>query len=155
MISHLPGNSRVWFFGAHRNLTDLEVNQLREQLTNFVGDWKAHGAALNAGFEIIHNVAVIIAVDESQASPSGCSIDKAFKLLQQSEIDFFQRTLIWQPFCNTSKVWDIPTATHAYQLHQIDGHTQILNSLVTTLNDARENLYIPLSQSWAMAKLSS
>jgi hypothetical protein len=153
MISHLPGSSRVWFFGAERLLTDAEKFQLNEKLTDFIAGWKAHGAELSAGFEIIHDVAVVIAVDESKAQASGCSIDKAFKLLQEFEVDFFKRTLIWQPFCNTAKIFTIEQLKQGISAGSVDQHTQIINSLVTHLADARNQLYIPVSASWVYPQL--
>lgn len=154
MIHHLPGNSRVWFFGANRMLEAQEIDHLKSQLDAFTQDWTAHGAELSAGYEIVHDIAVIIAVDETVAAPSGCSIDKAFKLLENTGIDFFQRQLIWQPFCNTAKIFDIPSAKQAFADRLIDENTQVLNSLVTNLSQAREHLYLPLAQSWAYTKIS-
>jgi len=154
IIPHLPGHSRVWFFGANRILTADEIERLHVQLTEFVSDWKAHGAAISAGYEIMHESIVIIAADESQAAPSGCSIDKAFGLLKESGIDFFQRQLIWRAFCNTSEIFTLNEAAEQLKSNNFTPQTLIINSMVTNLEQVRNQFYIPFGESWAGKKLN-
>ncbi len=100
-LQHLSPNSRVWFFISNRPLTSEEANALSGQLHGFVGQWQAHGKDLSAGFGIFWNALVVVAVDESVEMPTGCSIDKVFKLLQefgsQNHLDFFNRLLLLVP----------------------------------------------------------
>jgi hypothetical protein len=154
IIPHLPGHSRVWFFGANRILTADEIAEFNVQLTKFVSDWKAHGAAISAGYEIMHESIIIIAADETQAAPSGCSIDKAFGLLKASGIDFFQRQLIWRAFCNTSEIFTLNEAAEQLKSNNFTPQTLIINSMVTNLEQVRNQFYIPLGESWASKKLN-
>lgn len=154
IIPHLPDNSRIWFFGADVLLDSQQVETLSQKLDDFVSDWKAHGAELRAGYALLHDSILIVAVDQSVAAPSGCSIDKVFKLLNDFPVDFFQRLILWQPFCNTSKVFTISDAQQALKSNEIDVHTRVINPIIQTLGEARERLYIPLSESWAYAKIS-
>jgi hypothetical protein len=154
IISHLPGHSRVWFFGANRILTSTEIDSLNKELTHFVADWKAHGAAISAGFEILHESIIIIAADETQAPPSGCSIDKAFGLLKDSGIDFFQRQLIWRPFCNTAEIFTLNQVKMALELGEFSPQMLITDSMVSNLDQVRNAFYIPLSSSWVGKKLN-
>ncbi len=155
MMPQMPGNSRVWCFGAAQVLSPLHLQDLSSKMDAFVADWQAHGADLSAAYTIIHDSFLIVAVDESITPPSGCSIDKVFKLLANFPIDFLQRLRIWQPFCNTAHVFNLEDAKLAFKEKQIDMHTLVLNPLVATLEEARENLYIPLSQSWAFSKIQA
>ena len=154
IIPHLPGHSRVWFFGANRILTADEIAKLNVQLTEFVSGWKAHGAAISAGYEILHESIVIIAADETQAAPSGCSIDKAFGLLKESGIDFFQRQLVWRAFCNTSEIFTLNQVSEQLKMNNFTPQTLIINSLVTNLDQVRNEFYIPLSASWVSKRLN-
>jgi hypothetical protein len=153
IISHLPETSRVWFFGANQPITSEQKERLEPQLQEFVQNWKAHGAALTAGFEFVHDVALIVAIDESKTPPSGCSIDKIFKLLADSEIDFMQRTLTWQPFCNTAKTYKSIEIASAIQNGELTPESLVLNPQIITLREAREHLYIPLKESWIGLKM--
>lgn len=154
IIPQLPGHSRVWFFGANRILNSDEIAKLNVQLAEFIADWKAHGTAITAGFEIVHESIVIIAADETLAPPSGCSIDKAFVLLKDSGIDFFQRQLIWRAFCNTSEIYTLSQAKEKLESGNFNAQTLIVNSMVTNLAQVRNQFYIPLNSSWASKKLN-
>lgn len=154
IISQLPENSRVWFFGASTLIEEPEKIQLISKLDLFVSDWKAHGSDLVAGYEILHDSILLVAVDESVTPPTGCSIDKVFKLLESMETDWFQRLLIWQPFCNTSKILSLSEAKEVYIKRELDGETIVANTMVSTLKEAREQLYIPFKNSWAFAKIN-
>lgn len=157
LLPNLPTHSRIWFFGANRILTEQEIQRLNSAMSSFVASWKAHGAQLSADFSIQHEAILIVGVDESIAPPSGCSIDKVFQLLKdfqlQTGIDFFQRTLIWEAFCNTTEIYTLESAKQALQSSRLKSNTLILNSLINKLDQARESLYVPLNESWAAPKL--
>lgn len=70
------------------------------------------------------------------------------------ETDWFQRLLIWQPFCNTSKILSLSEAKEVYKKRELDGETIVVNTMVSTLKEAREQLYIPFKNSWAFAKIN-
>ena len=92
-LMHLPGHARIWIFQADRELQPAEEQALAEELLAFQQSWKTHGSPLNAGVAILFSTFAIVAVDEKVQAPSGCSIDKAFRLLQdfgqQHNLNFF------------------------------------------------------------------
>ncbi|MEY3984456.1 MAG: hypothetical protein RL160_2015 [Bacteroidota bacterium] len=94
----LPPHARIWFFLADRKLEAPDQEELGAQLARFTASWKSHGNSLSAAFHIMLDHIVLIAVDEQMEAPSGCSIDKAFRLLQDfgsiKGIDFFNRLLV-------------------------------------------------------------
>jgi hypothetical protein len=157
LLANLPAHSRLWFFGAHRILSEHEIEVLNQAMSAFVSSWKAHGAQLSADYSIQHEAILIVGVDESVAPPTGCSIDKVFQLLKdfqnQTGVDFFQRKLIWEAFCNTTEIYTIDTAKQALESGRLKSNTLILNPLITQLIQARESMYIPLNESWAAPKL--
>lgn len=153
LIPSLPGSSRVWVFAANRLLSESEIHDISFLMRSFTEQWKSHGSELSAGFEIIHESIIIVAVDESKEPPSGCSIDKVFRLLSQTNIDFFQRMLIWLPFCNSAKIITQEQAISQFKNNELTTESLVVNTLVETLDQARNQLYIPLSESWIAQKL--
>ncbi len=75
----LPESSRVWIYQANRSFTDDELDQIRKEINVFIADWTAHGADLKASYEIRYKRFLILALDQSLNSASGCSIDALFK----------------------------------------------------------------------------
>jgi hypothetical protein len=81
----LPDSSRVWVFGSDKLLTEEGTKALLAGVDAHLADWKAHGAPLTVGREWRDGRFLIVAVDQSTAGASGCSIDGLFRVLQQLE----------------------------------------------------------------------
>jgi hypothetical protein len=96
-FEQLPDQSRVWVYQANRPLKGEEIEQIRSFLMNEMNAWAAHGAPLNASFEIRFNQVIIVAVNEDVNQASGCSIDAStrwFKSLGELlQVDFFDRQI--------------------------------------------------------------
>lgn len=84
-LTLLPDSARIWIYGADRPLTSEEREALMVDLRAFVDIWTAHGAALRAGVEWIEDRFAIVAVDETSAPASGCSIDAMSRRLAALE----------------------------------------------------------------------
>ncbi len=153
IIPNLPKESRVWFFGASKILDNVEGNLLQKELNSLISNWKSHGTMLSAGFEIIHESIVLVAVDQSVENPSGCSIDKVFKLMKAQSVEFFNRNLIWRPYCNTTEIHTIESFKEAFQNGEIREDSLVINSMVENLEQARNHLYLPLNKHWAFNKI--
>jgi hypothetical protein len=91
----MPSQARIWVYQASRALQEGEIDQITQVLTEGCQAWEAHGAPLQASFEIRYDQVIIVAVNEAMNVASGCSIDAStrwFKSLGESlHIDFFSR----------------------------------------------------------------
>ena len=77
----LPDDSRIWIFGSDRPLNGDETRGLLSDTDRFLEGWAAHGAPLKASREWTDTHFLTIAVDQSTAGASGCSIDGLFRTL--------------------------------------------------------------------------
>ena len=75
-IENMPPDARVWVYQNNKVFSDAELIAIKLEGEKFISDWSAHGAALNASFDVLHNRFIVIGVDEKQATASGCSIDR-------------------------------------------------------------------------------
>jgi hypothetical protein len=157
LLSSMPDASRVWVFAAQRWLTAEESASLRSEMTAFVSGWQAHGKDLLAGFDLLFDGVLVVAVDETKEPPSGCSIDKVFHLLKMQnekwQLDFFQRTLIWAWVGKELCIYDYPSLLKALKKGVVAMNTPVLNALPATLGDFRNKKFISLSDSWVAKKL--
>ncbi len=96
-FEQMPDHARVWIYQANRPLSFSESERISQTLEQGTKGWEAHGAPLQASFEIRFNQVVVVAVNESVNQASGCSIDAStrwFKeLAAELHIDFFNRDL--------------------------------------------------------------
>ena len=79
----LPDAARVWVFGSEAPLTEDGTAALLRGVDEYLADWKAHGAPLTVAREWRDGRFLAVAVDQSTAGASGCSIDGLFRVLQQ------------------------------------------------------------------------
>jgi hypothetical protein len=78
----LPDSARVWIFGSDKQLSEDEATALMRDVSDHLADWKAHGEPLTVGSQLLDDRFLVIAVDQSTAGASGCSIDGLFRVLQ-------------------------------------------------------------------------
>jgi len=95
-IDQMPDHSRVWVYQANRPFSASETQAIENYLTPALTQWAAHGAGLNASFEIRFQQVIVIAVDETINAASGCSIDASTRWFKEMGaalgIDFFDRS---------------------------------------------------------------
>ena len=87
-FSTLPESSRIWIYQANRSLTEDELAEIKQKLDAFIVDWTAHGSELTAGYEIKYKRFIVLALDQTSASASGCSIDASVHFIQSLEKEY-------------------------------------------------------------------
>lgn len=84
-LEDFPGNSRIWIFGADRELGAAETGELLVEVDDFLRGWKAHGVPLRAARSWRYSRFLIVGVDTETVPPSGCSIDALVRVLRGVE----------------------------------------------------------------------
>jgi hypothetical protein len=79
----LPADARVWVFASDRPLSAEQAELLLGTVDEYLVGWRAHGQPLTCGRAWRDGRFLAIAVDQSDAYASGCSIDGMFRVLQQ------------------------------------------------------------------------
>ncbi len=80
-LNDYPDDSRIWIFGAERDLDAAERNRLLAMVDDFLAGWAAHGAPLRATRRWVHDRFLIVCADARSTDPSGCSIDALVRVL--------------------------------------------------------------------------
>lgn len=152
-LDRLPSQSRVWIYGAERELSEVEATTIRTELQSFVANWVSHRNELNAGADVLHDRFLVIAVDETQAEASGCSIDGSVHFLQdlgaKMEIDFFNR-MIFSYRDASGAIHTVPRDEFKirYKSGQLENDTIVFDPLVKELGELRQIFERPLEDSW-------
>ena len=87
-FSSLPETARIWIYQCNRSFTLYEIQEMSNKLQTFLEGWTAHGANLNAAYEIRYKRFIVIGLDQNQQLASGCSIDNSVHFIQQLETTF-------------------------------------------------------------------
>jgi hypothetical protein len=81
----LPASARVWVFASDRPITGAAARRLLGEVDRYLERWAAHGTPLTSSREWRDDHFLVIAVDQSGAAASGCSIDGLFRSLKALE----------------------------------------------------------------------
>ena len=84
-LKDLPDSARTWVFGANKTLDEPASETLLVEVDGFLSQWKAHGSPLTVGRDWKYGRFLTVAVDQSTAGASGCSIDGLFRSLKSLE----------------------------------------------------------------------
>ena len=144
--------ARIWVYQANRNLTAQETGVITETLKAALEGWEAHGQKLMASEKVFLNRFVVIAVDETEALPSGCSIDKSTHWLQeiggQLGVDFFDRSVAYLDADGYVQTIPVAQAKAAVADEQILPQTTVFDNLVANKAQWMSRWKIRAEDSW-------
>ena len=154
----LSENSRIWIYQSDRELTTEEQSNLRSELEKFVSEWTAHNVALSGSFEVLHDRFIVIMIDESKTSASGCSIDKCFNFLKKMEsqmnVNFMNRLLLAYKDQDAIKMLPKNKFEELLKAGQITEETIVFNNLIEKKSELKTKWQIPVKESWHKIMLS-
>lgn len=152
-LKDLPDSARTWVFGANKTLEGPASETLLVEVDRFLSQWKAHGSPLTVGRDWKYGRFLTVAVDQSTAGASGCSIDGLFRSLKALE-PILGASLV------TSGLVFYRDQTGSIQSVDRDGFgalgaqgkvqpsTNVFDPTVTSLGEWRARFELEASQSW-------
>lgn len=144
---------KVWIYQADRFFTEPEVTEAKEYLDAFVRTWTAHGSALAGQAEILHNLFVVLTVDESVATATGCSVDRSVHVLKELEqkldIGLFDRTLVaYLDAEGATQLVSRDVFEELVKEGEVTEETKVFNNLVQTEDEWKTGWLVPFKSSW-------
>ena len=85
-FSKISDESKVWIYSSEKELNMNQIEYIENKISNHLVNWQSHKKDIEAAVHIVENRFVIIAVDETKVSASGCSIDSLYRLIQDIEL---------------------------------------------------------------------
>ena len=148
----LPETARIWIYQCNRSFSDGELDEVKTELTTFLEQWTAHGSDLKAGFEIPYKRFIVIGLDQSNSSASGCSIDASVhfiqKLEQQYKVDLLDKMNVSYKTGAFVAYKPLKDFKKMAKEKAVSAKTVVFNNLVATKKEYEENWEVPASDSW-------
>ncbi|MGZ5244389.1 MAG: ABC transporter ATPase [Bacteroidia bacterium] len=143
---------KVWIYQSNRNLTPTEVENIKQAGEEFVEKWAAHKMLLTAGFDVLYNRFLVIKVDESLVSASGCSIDESVRFVKALESKFGLNLFDRMQMAYLADSEKIESATlqeisNLYKSGKLKDNTLVFNNLVQDSKQMNQSWKIPFAQS--------
>jgi hypothetical protein len=152
-LRDLPDSARTWVFGADKTLEGPASETLLGEVDRFLSQWKAHGSPLTVGRDWKDGRFLTVAVDQSTAGASGCSIDGLFRSLKALETKL-EASLVTSGLVffrdqnGTIQSADREGFSRLGAEGKIQPSTKVFDPTVTTLGDWRAGFEREASQSW-------
>ena len=151
-FDQMPDSARVWIYMADRKLDAEDREVVNKVIGAFNAEWAAHGVPLRASYTLAEDRFLVMAVDESHHSPSGCSIDSSVGALRQvrdaTGVDFLDRKGV--PFSSGDgiQIIRLDQLKQKYRDGVWNGRSLTFNILAKTVGEFRSAWKIPAEATW-------
>lgn len=148
----LSDSSRLWIYQCNRSFSELELQDISNQISEFLTSWTAHGADLQAGFEIKYKRFIVIALDQNKNHATGCSIDTSVHFIQgletQYNIDLLDKLNVSYKQGEFIAYKTLKDFKKMAKDRAVSSKTVVFNNLVQTKAEFLEFWEVPASESW-------
>ncbi len=148
----LPDTARIWIYQGSRSFSAQELSEVHLKLEAFLKAWTAHGTSLQAGFETPYGRFIVIGLDHSQGSASGCSIDASVHFIQQLEkeyqIDLLDKMNVSYKQGEFVAYKTLTDFRKMAKDKAVSGNTVVFNNLVANKSEYLTHWEVPASESW-------
>jgi len=151
-FEELSPKARIWIYQAAREFTEAEAAEIQGKLKDFVTEWSAHGQALHASGQLLHNRFVVLGTDADVTAPSGCSIDSSTQFLRTLETGYhtslFDRTQLAFQKNGAIKVVPLTEMPAAVASKEITAETPYFDNLVAEAGSLKADWVKPAGKTW-------
>ena len=148
----LPGHGRLWVFPASRALSDEHAARLLGAVDDFLAQWSAHGAPLQAGRRLVEGRFLLVGVDVDAEAPSGCSIDALVNRLQtlgaEMGITLTDHAPVW--YRDSEGIHTVTRGEFRELVREgvVSASTHVFDTSLTRVDQAMGGLEKPASETW-------
>lgn len=151
-FDQLPDNARVWIYPSSRKFSPDELLVIRQKTKAFLEQWTAHGTELQAGLDLPYHRFIVLGLNESIQSASGCSIDASVHFIQSLE-ETFKITLLDKmnvTFRNKNSIDHISLKEFQAKAKEkkVNSDVIVFNNLVQNKMEYDSFWEVPASSSW-------
>ncbi|GAA4271921.1 ABC transporter ATPase [Aquimarina gracilis] len=151
-FNDLPETSRVWIYQANRSFSLEELEEIKQELDQFITQWTAHGADLKAGYDIKYKRFITIGLDQGVNAASGCSIDASVHFIQELEktydVDLMDKMNVSFKQGEFVAYKSLTDFKKMAKNRSVSPNTIVFNNLVTNIAEYRTNWEVPAKDSW-------
>jgi hypothetical protein len=151
-LATFNASSKVWLFTADKTLNESQQVSIQMDIDSFCSNWDSHGVGLKATGLILFSRLLILIVDESFHTISGCSMDKSISFIKNLEIKYkislFDRLLQSALVNNEWQTASTAIWSEKLKSNEINFETLFIDTLVNNLYDAQHHLTKNLGSFW-------
>lgn len=151
-FENLPEGAKVWVYQTEQKLTDTQADVILKRAKDFINSWQSHGHDLKGSVNLLYGHFLVLGIDETYSSASGCSIDKSVHFIQELErelgISFMNRVKQSYLEENIIRFFPISDAKKLIKEGVLNKNTLTFNNTITNKSELNSNWQIPADRSW-------
>ena len=148
----LPDTARVWVYQSDRKFNEEELTVIRKNASEFIETWTRHGDQLKGGFSLKYDQFLVLAIDESFANASGCSIDASVRFVKQIEeqlsVDMMNKLNVSFKDGGNINIVSLADFQKYAKENKITNDTIVFNNMVQTKGEVEQNWEVAAKDSW-------
>jgi hypothetical protein len=148
----LSADSKIWIYQSNRSFQPNEIEDITRDLETFLNAWAAHGKDLKTSYLIKYKRFIIIAVDQSESSATGCSIDRMVRFIQSLEatynVDLLDKMNVSYKHGEYVAFKTLLDFKKMVKQKAVNADTIVFNNLVSTKQEFEEYWEVPIKESW-------
>lgn len=148
----LPEESRIWIYQSNRKFSEEEVTEIEASLQAFLENWAAHGAGLEASYQIKYNRFIVIAINQEVQAATGCSIDSSVQFIQALEqkfgVDLLDKMNVTFKLGEHIAYKTLIDFKKMAKEKAVSANTIVFNNLVNTVGEWQDYWEVPAGESW-------
>jgi hypothetical protein len=148
----LPDTARVWVYQSDRKFEEEELAVIKDQASEFINSWTRHGDDLKGGYTVLHNQFLVLAIDESFANASGCSIDSSVRFVKNLEsqlsLDLMNKLNISFKDGENINIVSLADFQKYIKTKKITADTVVFNNMVQTKGEIDNKWEVAAKDSW-------
>jgi len=151
-FEQLPPQARIWIYQSDREFTEAESVEIEARIKDFVTEWSAHGQALQASGQLLHNRFVVLGTNADVTAPSGCSIDSSVQFIRTLEsayhVNLFDRTHLAFQDNGSIKTYALTEMPMVVAAGKVTAGTPYFDNLVGEAGALKNDWLKPAGNSW-------
>lgn len=152
-LKEMSPDSRLWIYQNPAPIENRVQEAMVPRIEEFCAGWTSHQQPLETGGGVWMDRFVLLAVDESKAGASGCSIDSSVAFIRSLNAQFGLNLFERMAFTYLDKAGSIHTVDanafrEAYAQGKIGPDTLVADTLVNSLAALNAEFWKPLKNSW-------
>ena len=148
----LPDTARVWVYQSDRAFSENDMAEIRKETAEFINSWTRHGDQLKGGFTILYKQFLILAIDESFADASGCSIDSSVRFIKKMEgqlsVDLMNKLNVSFKDGENINIVSLADFQNYVKADKISSETIVFNNMVQTKGEVATKWEVAAKDSW-------
>ena len=151
-FNDLPSHSRIWVFQSSKVFSEIQIVDLKKKIETFLEKWTSHGHSFQTGYKLPYKRFVVIGLNESSQSASGCSIDKCMNFIKSLEsvydVDLLDKMNVTFRNKNLIEYVNLKEFIKLAKSKLVSLDTIVFNNLVLNKDEFFENWEVRAKDSW-------